>query len=106
MAGRLPQSILRRRKKSVNMRPVREFIARLCAAPFRPTEEVRAFVDLERLSQPRATHDIESILRLRSLNHWLQNSYRSSDNHMERVPCERFIGKASTIDQRSAQEAL
>jgi len=97
MAGRLPQSVLRRRKKSVDMRPVRKFIASLCAAPFRPTEEIRAFVDLERLSHPRATHDIESILRLRSLNHWLQNSYRSSDNHVERVPCERFARKATAI---------
>lgn len=97
IAGRLPQSVLRRRKKSVDMRPVRKFIASLCAAPFRPTEEIRAFVDLERLSHPRATHDIESILRLRSLNHWLQNSYRSSDNHVERVPCERFARKATAI---------
>jgi asparagine synthase (glutamine-hydrolysing) len=97
MAGRLPPEVLRRRKTTVDMRPVREFIARLCAAPFRPTEEIRAFVDLEGLSHPRATHDIESNLRLRSLNHWLQNSYRSSDNLHERVPCERFTGKASTI---------
>jgi asparagine synthase (glutamine-hydrolysing) len=97
MAGRLPQSVLRRRKKSVDMRPVRKFIASLCAAPFRPTEEIRAFVDLDWLSHPRATHDIESNLRLRSLNHWLQNSHRSSDNLHERVPCDRFTGKASTI---------
>jgi asparagine synthase (glutamine-hydrolysing) len=97
MAGRLPQSVLRRRKKSVDMRPVRKFIASLCAAPFRPTEEIRAFVDLERLSNSRISDNIESILRLRSLNHWLQNSYRSSDNHVERVPCERFARKATAI---------
>ena len=97
MAGRLPKSVLRRRKKSGDMRPVREFIARLCAAPFRPAEEIRAFVDLERLSNSRISDNVESNLRLRSLNHWLQNSYRNSDNHVERVPCERFTGKASTI---------
>jgi asparagine synthase (glutamine-hydrolysing) len=97
MAGRLPQSVLRRRKKSVDMRPVREFIASLCAAPLRPTEEIRAFVDLERLSQQWASDNIESVLRMRTLNHWLRNSYRTPDNVQERVPCERFVGKASTI---------
>jgi asparagine synthase (glutamine-hydrolysing) len=97
MAGRLPQSVLRRRKKSVDMRPVRKFIASLCAAPFWPSEEIRAFVDLERLSDSRISDNVESNLRLRSLNHWLQNSHRSSDNLHERVPCERFTGKASTI---------
>jgi len=97
MAGRLPQSVLRRRKKSVDMRPVREFIASLCAGPFSPTEEIRAFVDLERLSHEGASHNIESVLRLRSLNHWLLNSHRTSDNLQEGVPCERFAGKAIPI---------
>lgn len=75
MAGRLPKAILDRRKATIHVQDARNFLSRFCEAPFTASPELCKFVDplqVDRL----APDDMESKLRIYSLNHWLQSSYR------------------------------
>ena len=88
MRGRLPTPVLRRRKASIDGGRMRNFLTKFCQAPFRPTPEICNFVDSDRLGIA-APNNVESVLRVRSLNHWLQNLRRSSHNLQERTVRDR-----------------
>lgn len=90
MDSSLPKEILRRRKTTPQMSLFRRFLANLCQAPFLPTSEIREFVNVERFLPSATPDNAESNLGVRSLNHWLQNSYPSSHNLKGRIACDRF----------------
>jgi asparagine synthase (glutamine-hydrolysing) len=90
MRGRLPSQVLRRGKTTPNSRSLETFLAKFCRSPFHPAAEVREYIDPNRLPNSSALVDVEGNLRVRSLNHWLKNWQRSSDNPQERVLCDRF----------------
>src|SRR5579883_476036 len=82
MRGYLPNAILRRKKATTRLGSLYNFLSKFCQNPLVPTSEIRAFIIPQRLSPGSVAHenDVESNLRIRSLNHWLQNYRRSSDN--------------------------
>jgi asparagine synthase (glutamine-hydrolysing) len=73
MRGELPRAVLERRKESLPPRQLRETERRLASAPFKPVPSLAPYVDVHRLPDPRraAPHDVEALLRVRSLNRWL-----------------------------------
>jgi asparagine synthase (glutamine-hydrolysing) len=85
MQGRLPKAVLSRKKAAPDMNFFRNFLAQFCEAPFRPALEIHEFVDVELFSNTPLS-DPESNVRLRSLNHWLQNSYPGLDNDTKTSP--------------------
>ncbi len=96
MRGVLPEAILRRGKATIDVRLIGSFLSNFCPSPFLPMEEIGRFIDLERfpiLPGPDAT---ENILRVRILNHWLQNSARHSHNLQEGNACDRFAQPATS----------
>ncbi len=95
MRGSLPKEVLSRRKATIDMRSFRGFLANLCRLPLRPTPEIGEFIDADRLSIRPVPDGAESNLRVRSLNHWLQNSRRSSHNLEEGILRDRFAREAT-----------
>jgi len=97
MQGRLPNEILRRKKATPRMDLVRQFMSQFCEGPFCPGSEIHDFIDTARFAQSLSFECAEHHLRVRSLNHWLQNSYPTSHNLKERIGrdrLEREIGAA------------
>ncbi len=90
MRGKLPEEILYRRKAAAGGRRLERFWASLSAYPFLPSPHIREFIDCGRLRSLSTPADIEGNLRVRSLNHWLQNSHRGSQNLWEGSLCDRF----------------
>jgi asparagine synthase (glutamine-hydrolysing) len=90
MRGSLPKEVLHRRKATIDARPLRSLLQNFCAMPFLPTPEIYEFVDPDRLLNLAVPQDVESNLRVRSLNHWLQNSYGSPHNRRKGILCDRF----------------
>jgi asparagine synthase (glutamine-hydrolysing) len=88
MRGRLPKPVLRRRKASIDARRMGNLLKKFCQAPFRPTPAIYRFINPAQLNSLEGD-DIESNLRIRSLNHWLQNLHRSSHNLQETIVCDR-----------------
>jgi asparagine synthase (glutamine-hydrolysing) len=82
MSGKLPREVLRRRKSGVPTTPFRKNIADLCTLPFMAAQAIREYVDPERIPGAIAKSLIESNLRVRILNHWLQNSLPANDNYV------------------------
>jgi asparagine synthase (glutamine-hydrolysing) len=82
MRERLPNEILARRKATINSRRTGSFFEDSCTTPFRPNLELCDFIDPHRISQAQPG-GVESQLRIRSLNHWLQNSCRNSHTFVE-----------------------
>jgi asparagine synthase (glutamine-hydrolysing) len=89
MQGRLPNEVLRRRKATPRMDLVKQFMARFCEKPFRPACGINEFVDPKRFAQSLSFEEVENNLRVRSLNHWLQNLYDNSHNSEEGIARER-----------------
>ena len=85
MRDRLPPELLWRRKAIVHGYPMQEFLMKLCPPEFAVSREISAFIDPRRFPAVPVRHDVESNLRVRSLNHWLQNSHRISHNPEERI---------------------
>jgi asparagine synthase (glutamine-hydrolysing) len=83
MRGMLPREVLRRRKTGLDPASVLKQIAGLCSTPFLPGPVIREYVDLDRTTSVPAINLIESNLRVRALNHWLQNSLSANDNQAE-----------------------
>lgn len=101
LRGRLPKEVLRRKKATIDARTVRRFLLKLCVAPFIPTPEICNFIDPGGFGFP-GPNGLESNLAVRSLNHWLQNSHRSSHN-----PPGNFRDQfTSDAARAAAQEAL
>lgn len=90
MDGILPKAALRRRKATPQMSLLRQFLVKFCQAPLLPASQIRDFVDIERFPRWAIPDDAESNLRLRSLNHWLQNLHSGLHNLEERIHCDRF----------------
>jgi asparagine synthase (glutamine-hydrolysing) len=89
MHGKLPEEVLCRRKAIEDQRPLESFWAMFCQYPFVPAPQIHEYVDTARLPSRPLPGDIESEIRMRSLNHWLQNSHRSSHNPLEAGVCDR-----------------
>lgn len=91
MRGALPPEVLRRRKTGLDPASVLGQIAGLCARPFLPDPGIREYVDLGRITSVPAINLIESNLRARALNHWLQNSLPADDNRAEEHLLDRVV---------------
>ena len=89
MRGKLPAEVLCRRKVVVGGRPLESFWAAFSRYPFLPTAQIREYIDTPHPGSLPAPADVEGSLRMRSLNHWLQNSHRSSHNLWEDSLCDR-----------------
>jgi asparagine synthase (glutamine-hydrolysing) len=89
MRGALPDEVLRRRKIALPFSPLLEHISRFSSMSFLPTSGIREYIDLERVTNGTAANLLESNLRARSLNHWLQNSWPRNHNHKQ----ELFFGR-------------
>jgi asparagine synthase (glutamine-hydrolysing) len=83
MRGKLPAEVLRRRKAVAGGRSLESFWTAFCKYPFLPSAAIREYIDTPHLDSLPAFPDVEGSLRMRSLNHWLQNSRRSSHNLWE-----------------------
>jgi hypothetical protein len=94
MRGSLPDAVLRRKKATPDVRPLWRFLANFCQSPFLPGEEIGEFIDLQRLPVLPAPEETEEILRVRILNHWLQNSARHTHNPEEGL-CDRLARQAA-----------
>jgi asparagine synthase (glutamine-hydrolysing) len=95
MDGSLPRKVLHRRKATPDGRSLATYLAKFCRSQFRPTAAIHDYVDPERLLSWPASVDIESELRARSLNHWLQNSHRSSHNLQQEILCDQVTRQAA-----------
>ena len=97
MRGTLPKEVLHRRKATPDRRSLTKYLAEFCHSEFRATAAIHDYVDPERFPNSPESVDIESELRGRSLNHWLQNLYRTSHNREERIRCDRFAREATPV---------
>lgn len=91
MRGELPGEILRRRKTGTASAPMRKKMAGLCTLPFLPARGLCEYVDSKRIQSPMTANLIESNLRARSLNHWLQNSLPANHNHEQEIFCDEAV---------------
>jgi asparagine synthase (glutamine-hydrolysing) len=97
MDGSLPSKILHRRKTPLNHRLLSTYLAKFCRLQFLPSDAIRDYVDSELIPKFQAPADIGQSLRIRCLNHWLQNSHRSSHNLQQGIPSGRSAEQAARI---------
>lgn len=91
MRGALPREVLQRKKTGIDPSPVLKQIAGLCVRPFLPVCGIREYLDVECITSAPATSLIESNLRARALNHWLQNSSGANDNQEQEPFGDRVV---------------
>jgi asparagine synthase (glutamine-hydrolysing) len=94
MENSLPKRVLHRRKATLHNRLLSTYLAKFCRAQFLPSDAIRGYVDPELIPKSQAPADIERSLRIRCLNHWLQNSHRSSHNLHQGISSDRFARQA------------
>ena len=94
MKGKLPKQVLHRKKTGIDQRLVFNYIQELCRLPLRPTMDLHAYVNMERLPHAGSPSAFEISLRVRSLNHWLQHSRPGPHNaprQHEEILCGRSV---------------
>jgi asparagine synthase (glutamine-hydrolysing) len=95
MRGRLPAELLWRQKAVLPGYPMQKFLTTFCPSEFTASPQISSFIDLRRFPAVTLRHDVESHLRVRSLNHWLQHSHQTPHNPGERIACERIAREAA-----------
>jgi hypothetical protein len=95
MRGHLPNDLLCRRKTPADLSSFCKYLTELCRLPFVPAPHMREYISAECFPNLPNPADVESNLRARSLNHWLQNLHGNSDNLEERILCDRFPQQAA-----------
>lgn len=95
MRGHLPDHLLRRRKTTPALPSVCNYLTRLCQLPFPAAPRTREYINDRCFPHLPNAGDVESNIRARSLNHWLQNLHGNSDNFEERIPRDRFAQQAA-----------
>jgi asparagine synthase (glutamine-hydrolysing) len=95
MDKRLPRRVLHRRKTTLDSRLLNTYLTDFCRSQFLPSEAIREYVAPELLPNSTEPADIERSLRIRSLNHWLQNSHRSSHNLQQGIASDRQAARTA-----------
>ena len=91
----LPPEILRRRKTGAQTVAFTKDLSELCSAPFLPAPGIREYLDVEQLPHAAPPSLVESNIRARILNHWLQNSLLANDNQEREHPSGRLVRQSS-----------
>lgn len=89
MRNRLPDKILRRKKRGIDQRLVFKYIEELCGSPLTPVIDLANYLSLDRLPTAISAYTTEGNLRVRILNHWLRYSRPSPHNLPQETSSDR-----------------
>jgi asparagine synthase (glutamine-hydrolysing) len=95
MRGALPREILRRRKTGTPAVAFTKDLSELGTVPFLPSPGIREYLNVEQLPHAAPPSLIESNIRARILNHWLQNSLLANDNQEREHPSGRLVRQSA-----------
>jgi len=95
MRGALPPEILRRRKTGTPTVAFTNHLSQLCTAPFLPAPSIREYLDVEQWPRAVPLGLVESNIRARILNHWLQNSLLANDNQEQEPHVGRLVRQSA-----------
>ena len=98
MRGALPPEILRRRKTGTPAAAFTRHLSKLCSVPFLPAPGIREYLHLGQLPNAAPPGLLESNIRARILNHWLQNSLPANDNQEQEPLSGRLVRKSAAND--------
>lgn len=92
MRGALPPEILRRRKTGTPITAPTMDLSEPHGVPFLPAAGIREYLDPAQLPGAAPPSVVESNIRARILNHWLQNSLLANDNQEQEPHSGRLVG--------------
>lgn len=95
MRAALPREILRRRKTGTPATAFTKDLSELYSVPFLPAPGIREYLDVDQLPHAAPPNLIESNIRARILNHWLQNSLLANDNQEREHPSGRLVRQSA-----------